>query len=134
VKTELTKTPEELVARFGMQLARVFDNTLYQLSNSLSNSEVTIHKELRAYLGTLPIGERLIKVAQSALETFVHDFMSSLDESDDFKIVGTTTDGKQFDLRDLCPEGLHGKQLDWLEDYGSYEDVYSMLIRRSGGP
>jgi hypothetical protein len=126
VKPELTRNSDELIARFGMQLARVFDNTLDQLSNSLNNSEVAIHKELRAYLETLPIGERLIKIAQSALETFIHDFMSSIDESDDFKIVGTTVDGKQFDLRDLCPEGLHGKQLDWLEDYGSYEDVYAI--------
>jgi hypothetical protein len=134
MKPELTKTPDELIARFGMQLARIFDDTLDQLSNSLGNSEVPIHRELRAYLDTLPVNERIIKVAQSALETFVHDLMSSLDESDDFKVVGVTIDGRQFDLRDLCPEGLHGKQLDWLENYGSYEDVYGMLIKRSGGP
>jgi hypothetical protein len=56
--------------------------------------------------------------------------MSVLDESDDFKIVGTLKDGTEFDLRDLCPEGLHGNQLDWLEKYGEYEDIYQKLFEK----
>jgi hypothetical protein len=101
-------TKSELIERFGKQLAEVFNHTLDQLTYALSVSEIEVHRNLRNFVATLPIEDKPHLVAQSALESFIHDLMSRFDESDDFKIIGKLKDGTQFDLRDLCPEGLHG--------------------------
>jgi hypothetical protein len=86
----------------------------------LGNSDIPAHKELREFLAPLKRSEREIKIAQAALESFIHVFMARLDDSDDFKIVGTLEDGSQFDLRHLFPEGLHGSQLDWIEEFTNH--------------
>lgn len=124
-------TKRELIERFGKQLAEVFNHTLDQLTYALDDSEIEVHRNLRNFVAALPIEDRPHLVTQSALESFIHDLMSRFDESDDFKIIGTLKDGSQFDLRDLCPEGLHGNQLNWLEKYGSREDVYAKVSRES---
>jgi hypothetical protein len=134
VKPKLTRNSEELLKRFGKQLVERFDQTIAQVSRSITHSEIESDRELRVYLGKLDSNERSIQIAQIALRTFIHDFMSIMDESDDFKIIGTTGNGKHYDLRDLCPEGLHGNQLDWLEMYSSYEDVIGSLIKKSFEP
>jgi hypothetical protein len=134
MKPELTTNAEELIARFGSQLAERFDQAIAQVSRSITNSDFESDRELRAYLEKFNPTERSIQIAQIAVRTFIHDFMSVLDDSDDFKIIGTTADGNQFDLRDLCPEGLHGNQLDWMEKYSAHEDVIGMLIEKSFEP
>ena len=127
---EPPKDDAELVDRFGRELVSVFENTMRQVARIMSKSEVPIHKKFRAFLETIPANERLTCVAQSALERFVHDLLSSFDESREFKIVGTLKDGTEIDLRDLCPEGLHGNQLDWFEKYSAFKDTYDMVEER----
>ena len=98
------------------------------LQKNLVNPEFPVHQKFREYVSVLPPLEHDLAVAQSALASFIHDFMALLDESDDFKIVGQLKDGTTFNLRDLCPEGLHGNQLDWLEKYGKFVDVYQTIL------
>jgi hypothetical protein len=123
-------TSSELIDRFGHQVADRYNKALDMLRRSLTVSEVPAHEQFREFIATLSPLERELAIAQSALASFIHDFMSALDESDDFKVVGILKDGTEFDLRDLCPEGLHGNQLDWLEKYGEYEDIYQKLLER----
>jgi hypothetical protein len=130
VKAPPGETSKELIARFGMQLAEEFKYALQQVKMSLSTSEVPAHIELREYLNGVSQSERELLIAQHALEYFVHDFMAELDESDDFKIIGTLKDGTQFDLRELCPGGLHGNQFDWIEDYAHIKDIYTLISEK----
>jgi hypothetical protein len=130
MKEPPVKTTSELIDRFGHQVADRYNSALDMLKRTLADSEIPAHQQFREYVATLPSLERDLAVAQSALSSFIHDFMSVLDESDDYKIVGKLKDGTTFDLRDLCPEGLHGNQLDWLEKYGKYEDVYQKLFEK----
>jgi hypothetical protein len=121
-------TSQELIERFGRTVAENYLRALRQLNHSLGDSSVPADKDLREFLAPLPQRERELRIAQVAVESFIHDFMASMDESDDFKIVGTLQDGTQFDLRQLCPEGLHGNQLDWIEDFANQKTVYSTIF------
>ncbi len=127
MKGPLENTSRDLIERFGRSLAENFLEALEQINRSLGNSDIPAHKELREFLAPMKRSEREIKIAQAALESFIHEFLASLDESDDFKIVGTLEDGSQFDLRDLCPEGLHGSQLDWIEEFTNHKSTYEKI-------
>jgi hypothetical protein len=121
-------TSEELIKRFGRTIAENYLKALRLLNQSLGDSSVPADKDLREFLVPLPQHERELRIAQVAVESFIHDFMASMDESDDFKIIGTLQDGAQFDLRQLCPDGLHGNQLDWIEDFANQKTVYSTIF------
>ncbi len=120
----------ELVKRFGRIVAENYVRALQQLNHSLGDSEAPADKDLRKFLAPLSNKEREIKIAEVALEFFIHDFMASLDESNDFKILGTLKDGSQVDLRDLCPEGLHGNQLDWIDNFANHKSVFTMIFEK----
>jgi hypothetical protein len=128
VKEPPANTSQELIEKFGRTVAENYLRTLRQLRQSLGASSVPADEDLRAFLAPLSPQERELKIAQFAVESFIHDFMASLDESDDFKIIGTLRDGKQFDLRELCPEGLHGNQLDWIENFANQKTVYQTIF------
>jgi hypothetical protein len=128
VKEPPASTSQELIEKFGRSVAENYIRALRQLSQSLGDSSVPADKDLRTFLAPLSQQERELKIAQLAVESFIHDFMASMDESDDFKIVGTLQDGTLFDLRDLCPEGLHGNQLDWIENFANQKTVYSTIF------
>ena len=121
-------TRRELIDRFGYHVADRYNEALNMLKRSLSDSDVPAHRQFREYISKLSPRERELAIAQSVLASFIHDFMSVLDESDDFRIIGKLKDGAEYDLRDLCPEGLHGNQLDWIEKYGKYEDIYQKIF------
>jgi hypothetical protein len=130
MKEPPVSTSRELIERFGRTVVENYNSALRQLSRSLGDSNVPADQQLRAFLASLAKQEREMKIAHAALETFIDDFMASLDESDDFKVMGTLKDGTQFDLRDLCPEGLHGNQLDWIEDFAGHKSVYETIFEK----
>ena len=122
------ETGEELVDRFGKALVDVFDYSLIQLSRKLTDTGAASSKDFLQYLVDLPEAERPLRIAQYGLETFIHDFMFMFQDSETFKIVGKLASGEEIDLKDLCPEGLHGNQLDWMEEHSVNRDIGALLL------
>lgn len=125
-----SKNGDEIVDVFGKKLAEAFDYSLIQSKRRLEDSILDSDIEFRRYLNVLSRTEKYQAVAQEALETFIHEFLFMIQDSLVFKLVGILESGEEVDLKDFAPEGLHGNQLDWLEEYGSHPLIESIIYDR----
>lgn len=120
VETSESEDMESLLDQFGRLLVQEFDSALDSLRNRLQLTSHEMQRQFQAYLASLTLEERMLAIAQEALETFTHDLMFALEESEKFKIVALTASGNCLALRDDSMEGIHATQMNWREAFSRY--------------
>ena len=127
---------KELLAGLGHLVVKRFDASLRNLKRKLADREHPSDIAFHEYIDSLSDEERPLKIAQYALEGFLHDLMASLNESDTYFILGKRDQGFAVNLKDFTVDGFHAEALDWLEKFSESKTIHNIIYditERDGG-
>jgi hypothetical protein len=114
---------EANLSEFGKLLVKRFDSALDQLARRMTAPSHEMNLNFQKFLASLSPEDRLMCVAQEALETFLHGFLVAIEENQKFKLVAMEEDGTFQVLADDGTEGLFATQMNWRDEFSKYRSV-----------
>lgn len=125
--TPIQPDGKELLSGLGHLVAKRFDITIRNLKRKLTNREHPSDAAFHEHMDTLSNEERPVRIAQYALETFLHDMMASFDESETYFIFAKKAQGFAVNLKDFTIDSLHAETLDWLENFSENRTIHDII-------